>query len=123
MPVTAFDHVNVRTSQIEEMIRWYGDVLGLHPGDRPDFDIPGAWLYLEGQPIIHLVDVATNPRAGDNLTLEHFALRATDMADFTAKLEAKDIPFRAVPNSTLGITQINIADPDGNHIHVDFPEI
>ncbi|MFY0692501.1 MAG: VOC family protein [Paracoccaceae bacterium] len=120
MNVTAFDHVNLRTSRIEEMIRWYGDILGLRQGKRPAFDGPGAWLYLGDQAIVHLVDVDTNPEAGDNLSLEHFALRAEDMDAFTQHLEARDVPYRVAPVPGFGITQININDPDGNHIHVDF---
>lgn len=120
MPVTAFDHVNVRTSKLEEMIVWYEDILGLKSGYRPHFPFAGAWMYLGEQAIVHLVDTDTNPTASDNLTLEHFALQATDIDAFKAHLEAKGVAYEPNVVSDVGITQINIFDPDGNHIHVDF---
>ncbi|QMU58598.1 MAG: glyoxalase [Boseongicola sp.] len=120
MQVTAFDHVNVRTSRLQEMVDWYGDILDLNPGPRPEFDMPGAWLYLGEQPIIHLVGVEGDPIAGGDVTLEHFALRATGMDAFKAKLAERGIEpmYAKVPG--LPIVQVNIADPDGNHIHIDF---
>ncbi len=115
-----FDHVNLRTGRLDEMIAWYGDVLGLHPGARPDFGFPGAWLYLGDRALVHLIEVEGTPEAGDNLTLEHFALRATGFAAFRAALDAKGIPFKLSASSILPVVQMNIWDPDGNHIHVDF---
>ena len=43
MPITAFDHVNVRTANLDTMTEWYGDILGLRPGKRPDFGFPGTF--------------------------------------------------------------------------------
>ena len=31
------DHVNVRTANLDGMVEWYGRMLGMHPGPRPDF--------------------------------------------------------------------------------------
>ncbi len=120
MPVTAFDHINVRTAQLDEMIEFYGDVLGLHSGKRPDFPFPGAWLYLGAQAIIHLVGAEPPLRAGENLTLEHAAFRATNLAEFRAKLTARGVDHRLAVVPGLPIVQVNFFDPDGNHIHVDF---
>lgn len=120
MPLTAFDHVNIRTNNLDAMISWYANVLDLHAGPRPDFGFPGAWLYLGDQAIIHLVEVDGQPKAAGDVTLEHFALRATNMADFLAALETNGVEagISAVPS--LPIVQVNIFDPDGNHIHIDF---
>lgn len=120
MPLVAFDHVNVRTAQLETMIAFYGDILGLHPGKRPDFSFGGAWLYLGGQALVHLVEVSGQPRASENATLEHFAFKARDMADFTGRLDAAGVAYSADQVPGLPLTQINFRDPDGNHIHVDF---
>lgn len=35
MPLTAFDHVNIRTARLGIMIDWYGDILGLTPCGPP----------------------------------------------------------------------------------------
>ena len=63
------DHVNVRTANLDAMIDWYGAMLGMTTGPRPDFPFPGAWLYIGNDPVIHLVGVETQPPAADNLAL------------------------------------------------------
>jgi catechol 2,3-dioxygenase-like lactoylglutathione lyase family enzyme len=120
MPITAFDHVNVRTANLDAMIAWYGEYLGLQVGPRPDFGFPGAWLYLGDQAIVHLVGAQINPADADRLTLEHFALRATGMSEFLAKLESGGLRYKIDPVPGFPVVQVNLHDPDGNHIHVDF---
>ena len=120
MPVIAFDHVNIRTAHLDAMVKWYGDILGLTTGPRPEFGFNGAWLYLGDHPVIHLVEVDTPPQAAGDVTLEHAAFRATDMDGFLATLKAQNVAHKASRLDSIGITQINIWDPDGNHIHVDF---
>ena len=120
MPLTAFDHVNVRTAKLNAMIAWYGDVLGMHPGKRPDFDFPGAWLYLGDTAHVHLVGIAAPAQSEGNLALEHFAFRAAGMADFLANLTARGIEHRVNAVPGFPVAQVDLRDPDGNHIHVDF---
>lgn len=119
MKITSFSHVNVRTAQLAEMIAWYGDVLGMHTGPRPDFGIGGAWLYVGDAPFIHLVEAPTEPRTRDP-KIEHFAFNASGIADFAARLDARDISHTIDPVPGFPLIQINLHDPDGNHIHVDF---
>ena len=121
--IKQLDHVNVRTSRLDEMIRWYGDILGMMTGPRPDFDFPGAWLYAGDHPAIHLVGVEGEPGSDpSDLKLEHFALSATGIAELLAKAQAtgERISVRKVPS--FPIVQVNLWDPDGNHIHIDFTE-
>lgn len=120
MPLTAFDHVNIRTSQLDVMIAFYGDVLGLLPGWRPDFDAGGAWLYLGEQPFVHLVETPGQPRARDDAALEHFSFRAEGLTQFKDTLDARQIAYSVDPVPGLTLVQVNFRDPDGNHIHVDF---
>ncbi len=120
MALERFDHVNVRTGRLDEMVDWYGRYLGLMPGRRPDFGFPGAWLYLGDQALIHFVGISQHPQPGSDLRLEHFAFSATGMKAFLAKLDAGGIAYSidAVPG--FDVVQVNFFDPDGNHIHVDF---
>ncbi len=120
MPITAFDHVNVRTNKLDEMIAWYGDVLGLYSGPRADFPFPGAWLYLGSHALVHLVGIDGDPASPENVSLEHFALRAQGLKEFLAKLESQGIDARVSHVPGMPIIQVNIFDPEGNHIHVDF---
>jgi catechol 2,3-dioxygenase-like lactoylglutathione lyase family enzyme len=120
MPLTAFDHVNVRTANLDEMVAWYGEILEMHPGRRPDFNFPGAWLYLGDHALIHLIAVDKAPKAGGDATLEHFAFKATGMTEFTALLDTRAIDFTIDRVPGFPVVQVNFRDPDGNHIHVDF---
>lgn len=121
MGMKRVDHVNLRTAALERMTDWYREVLGLEPGPRPAFPFGGAWLYCEGQPVIHLVEVDGKPAAEDP-AIEHFALAASDLTGFLRHLEARSITYEARPVPGFGITQVNLWDPDGNHLHVDFAE-
>jgi len=119
LPLEPLDHVNVRTARLSEMIAFYTEVLGLRPGDRPDFEINGAWLYCGAHAAVHLVAVAETPRIGAP-SIEHFAFRATGLADFLAHLQAMDVAYRISIVPGLGLRQVNVHDPDGNHIEVAF---
>ena len=49
------NHINIFTHNIDRLIRFYGDILGFKIGYRPPFSIQGSWLYLQENPLIHLV--------------------------------------------------------------------
>jgi catechol 2,3-dioxygenase-like lactoylglutathione lyase family enzyme len=123
MQINRLDHVNLRTAQLETMMAWYGDILGLHPGARPDFGFPGAWLYAGKDAVVHLVGVTSTSCVGSeaDLKMEHFAFTATDPASFEARLKATGTAFRRVVLDQTNTVAFNVWDPDGNHIHVDFP--
>ena len=120
MTLLAFDHVNIRTAALDRMVAFYGEVLGLHPGPRPDFDFPGAWLYLGEEAYVHLVGVNGGVTAGGAATLEHFSFRAKGMDAFLAKLDARGVAHSQDPVPGRPVVQVNFRDPDGNHIHIDF---
>lgn len=121
MPLRRLDHVNLRTADLPRLIDFYTRILGLKEGPRPNFGFPGAWLYCEGEPIVHLVGVEEPPAAyRRDQQLEHFAIAAEDESALVTTLEGEGIPYRRVEISDFGIIQININDPDGNHLHIDF---
>ena len=123
MQIGKLDHVNVRTTQLDTMIDWYTDVLGMHKGDRPNFPFPGAWMYAGDAAVVHLIGIDGSPGTGSEveLKLEHFAFSATGRSEFEEKLKARDQQYRRADITDFNIIQINIWDPDGNHIHVHFP--
>ena len=124
MKINRLDHVNLRTMQLDTMIAWYVDVLGLQNGARPDFGFPGAWLYAGDAAVVHMSQVDGDAGAGSEaaLKLEHFALTATGSAEFEDRLNAHGVTFKKSGLPELGIIAFNIWDPDGNHIHVDFTD-
>lgn len=123
MQIGKLDHVNVRTAQLEPMIAWYSEVLGLRRGDRPDFPFAGAWMYAGDSALVHLVDSAGIVGKGSEveLKLEHFAFSAAGRSAFEAKLTARGDHFECSEIPAINIVQFNVWDPDGNHIHIDFP--
>jgi catechol 2,3-dioxygenase-like lactoylglutathione lyase family enzyme len=114
------DHVNLRTHDVERMRRFYCDVLGMTTGARPAFTFEGAWLYCGERPVVHLVRVAERPEPVGALRLEHFAFSATGLAEFIQRLDAHGVDYRIGVLPTYGTRQVNLHDPDGNRLHIDF---
>ena len=54
MPATAMNHFTILTDQLDETVMFYGELLELEPGKRPNFKFPGAWLYAHGEAILHV---------------------------------------------------------------------
>ena len=120
MALARLDHVNIRTANLAKMIVFYEEVLGFVSGKRPPFGFPGAWLYCGEVPVVHLIEVPDQPAPEGELRLEHFAFSASGLADFLGGLRQRGEDYRIGVVPELQIIQVNIHDPDGNHIHVDF---
>ena len=123
MQLGKLDHVNIRTVRLEMLVDWYTKVLGMRAGARPDFPFAGAWLYAGDAAAVHIVGIDGPEGVGSEaeLRLEHFAFTASGRAEFEARLDALGEAYRRVDIPSFNLVQINIHDPDGNHIHVDFP--
>jgi catechol 2,3-dioxygenase-like lactoylglutathione lyase family enzyme len=117
------DHVNLRTGDVDRLVRFYVEIIGLRQGERPPFDFSGAWLYAEDRPVVHIVQVdidARVPSPAGALSLEHFALFADGLGAFIGHLDAQGVAYRRSQQTGSGKTVINLRDPDGNRLHVDF---
>ena len=121
MPLMYLDHVNLRTADVARSIEFYSGALGLRVGPRPAFSFGGAWLYCEDRPVVHLVEVAEQPDPNGELRLEHFAFVARGFDEFVQRLDAAGVEYRASKQFGSDTRQLNLRDPDGNRIHVDFP--
>ena len=123
MTISKLDHVNVKTTQLDEMISWYSSVLGMTSGKRPDFSFPGAWMYAGDHAMVHLVGISGEAGTGSEvpLKLEHFAFSANGCAEFEDRLKLQGVKYRKSELTEYQLIQINVWDPDGNHIHLDFP--
>lgn len=119
MTISRLDHVNLRTANLAAMVAFYRDVLGFESGPRPPFAFDGAWLYCGGEAAVHLVEVPRQPETREP-QIEHFAFQAQGLSTFLESLRAKGVAYeiRVVPG--YEIRQVNILDPDGNHLHIDF---
>lgn len=121
MAIKSLDHVNVCTRRVDVLKAFYAEVLGMPAGPRPGFSFNGAWMYAGSRAAVHLVEkLDLEPGAGD-LRVQHFALSAEGLADFLGRLKANGVRYRIGFVEDFEICQVNVHDPDGNHIHVDFP--
>lgn len=119
MQLNRLDHVNVVTSNLDAMIAWYTDILGMKNGPRPSFPFPGAWMYAGEHAVLHLVG-ADREMQSIEPKIEHWAISAKGLGDLVAKLDERGIEFGMNTVPDFPIIQVNVHDCDGNHIHIDF---
>jgi catechol 2,3-dioxygenase-like lactoylglutathione lyase family enzyme len=114
------DHVNIRTTNLDEMSDFYEDVLGLKRGPRPSFAFGGAWHYCGKNAVVHIVESSKKLKTSET-QLEHFAFRSNGTVKaFQKKMRETDTPYNVVPLTEINMIQVNVFDPDGNKIEVQF---
>ena len=117
LPIEYIHHVSRVTRDLDKSIRFYCDVLGFQPLDRPGFNFRGAWLFNYGLQI-HLIE--SEHQAPPNIKIQarvdHIAFRVSDIDTVKRLLDDGGIEYvsRHVPDT--GVTQVFFLDPDGNHI-------
>jgi len=120
--VGVLDHFNVRTRKFPETVHFYSDVLGLEKGPRPNFTFPGAWMYSEGRPVVHLVDITPSSEAQkpDSGVVHHVAFVSRGFNAMKQRLKQKGVAFdtREVPGGDLW--QIFITDPNGVMVELNY---
>jgi len=120
MGARTLDHVNIVTSDLAGTMRFYRDLLGLEPGERPAFAFPGAWLYLDGKPVLHLVLRESAAASADTGAIDHVAFGCDDFEGTRARLDAAGVAcdVRDVPGGRL--RQIFLRDPNGVKVELNF---
>jgi len=122
MGVGMLDHYNVSTRNLDDTVRFYRDVLGFVNGPRPPFDLPGAWLYSDGHPVLHLNDISPTdkPQRPDSGVIDHIAFGSRGFEAMKRHLARQGIGFRVneVPNSTR--RQIFLTDPNNVLIELNY---
>ena len=118
MKVTSFHHVSVNRNDapLDEMVSFYGDLLGLDAKERPEIPgVPGHWFAVADQEL-HVVGAPPHGTEIDS-TGNHYCIAVEDLDKAIAELEDRKIPYgRAVQGA--GTVQIWINDPAGNTIEL-----
>jgi catechol 2,3-dioxygenase-like lactoylglutathione lyase family enzyme len=120
MAIRGVDHINIGTNQLEETVAFFRDAIGLELGWRPDFPFGGAWLYAGDTAVVHLVDLPQAKLPSNQAALDHFALRIDDYDAAIARLDAAGVRYRAVDIGGTPIRQINVRDPNGVNIELNY---
>jgi catechol 2,3-dioxygenase-like lactoylglutathione lyase family enzyme len=119
MAVEGMNHFTILTDDVDETVRFYGDLLGLEPGARPNFNFPGAWLYAGGKPILHVVGGRTKADLKPGV-IDHMAFTGRDLAASLSALKARGIAFDCRQQVGSGLWQVFFLDPNGAKIELDF---
>lgn len=123
MTLGSLDHFTILSSQarMPALEKFYGDVLGLVAGPRPEFPFPGRWLYQGDKAVLHIV--ATLPDgsapAPRGECIEHVAFKAADAASYRARLAALGVAYQDAQRPLAGY-QIFLRDPAGVRVELNF---
>ena len=119
MAIDGMNHFTVLTNDLEKSKAFYIDVLGLAEGYRPPFAFPGAWLYCNEQPILHIM--AGRPMPNDARgVIDHMAFSASNLGSVVDALNHHGIEFELRRLEDVQIWQLFCHDPDGAKVELDF---
>lgn len=117
--IRRMDHFTVLTDRLALTCAFY-ERLGLRPGPRPDFPVPGVWLYAGEEAVLHLLEVEALP-AGRAGVLDHMAFRGEDPVALLEMLRAQGIAYRLIrAPRPFSQWQVFFEDPNGAQVEIDF---
>ena len=124
MKFEGFLHLNIRCSKedLPAIEKFYGDVLGLKTGPRPDFKFGGIWLYDGDNPIIHVG--ARFPKGSfvkdkHSGSVDHIAFKSSGAVEFRKRLKKLAIEFEEQNIKDAGY-QVFLYDPVGTTLEFNF---
>ncbi|HEY0297302.1 MAG TPA: VOC family protein [Bordetella sp.] len=119
MPVQRIDHINLSTSDLDRTRRFYKEILGLEDGPRPPFQRKGAWMYLDGRPVIHL-STGRTPLTRSSDSFDHVAFYCRELSVFRERLRLHALHYEAYRVPAQNMYQLFFRDPDGTEIELIF---
>lgn len=122
MKISGINHINITVTadKLAAVVTFYEQVLGLKKGQRATSRRDGAWLYCGAQPIIHVSVVEQAPYAGADTIFNHVALTCTDVDACLSTMAHYNIPYQLDFRSPPEMTQVNVIDPAGIKIELNF---
>lgn len=124
MPVAGLNHFNLRAPRtlLDELRRFYVEVIGLQEGPRPPFRSHGYWLYAQDRDILHLTEAQADETRATHVatTLDHVAFTCIDPQAMQARLQRHGIAYLTDGVPLTAQQQIFLRDPAGNGIELNF---
>jgi catechol 2,3-dioxygenase-like lactoylglutathione lyase family enzyme len=120
MAVSGMNHFTILTDDVDTTVAFYGDLLGLVAGARPDLGFPGAWLYSGAQPILHVVGGRPREQLKPGV-IDHMAFTASGLPATLAQLDARGLKYACRQQVGSGTWQVFFFDPNGARVELDFP--
>jgi catechol 2,3-dioxygenase-like lactoylglutathione lyase family enzyme len=125
MAISGFQHLNIRCaeSDLPAIEKFYGEVLGLKAGPRPNFPFNGLWLYDGDDPIVHVSgrfpkgSIVKDLHSG---SVDHVAFTASGAVEFRARLKKVGVYFEEQNIPKAGY-QVFLHDPVGTKLEFNFP--
>ena len=127
--VKTLDHVTLVVKDLERSRRFYVDVLGMEPLDRPKFSFSGSW-FRAGTTEIHLIlETEESGPAGflgppnrASSRSQHFAFEVADSRQAAEWVVQAGVPILSGPKERPdGAVQTFIQDPDGHVVELCSP--
>jgi len=113
------DHVNIHARDTRAMVTFLETLLDAKEGFRPPFKNPGHWLYLDGQPAIH-IDVPGRTDDFPQGLVNHVAFGVYDKTEALARAEKTGRPILHAEIPGAGIGQLFVTGPEGVRIEVQY---
>ena len=111
------DHVNIRCTDLEATSQFLQSVVGLKPGWRPAFGIPGYWLEDDdGRPVAHLIGARSD--LGEMGAVDHIAFRYDPLEPQLEHLRKLGYSVDVIPVPGTPIHQCFVFGPD--RLQVEF---
>ena len=131
LDIVQVNHISLETENVDRLVAFYHNVLGLEPLPRPNFGFGGAWFQLPGGIALHVIE--RDPEKPGSKTLlnsnktvperfirrsRHMALTVLDIETAKSTLQAHGIEFAINKVPDTSIEQVFLYDPDGNGVEI-----
>jgi catechol 2,3-dioxygenase-like lactoylglutathione lyase family enzyme len=126
---TRMSHVGVMVGQLDDSMKFYGEILGFTETWRGGAGRTLSWVNLkvpDGDDYIEFMLYNKAPTRDVMLTKHHICLEVTDVAKAGAILQSRTLPPGskapdAMKTGVNGKRQINYYDPDGTRVEIMEP--
>ena len=130
MQVSAIDHVNIITNDLDGTAAFYERLLGLRRAESPGaaMGFKGAWLFdAADNAIVHLMwndparDIGAGHVPGDKTAaVHHVAFRCAGFDSAKARLDEAGTAYRVNDREFGGLRQIFVTDPNNISLELNF---